>query len=71
MRKKPPVRLVVHLPETKEERDRLSRIMAELHGEEIIRQIRELDCPGEQKLLLLQDVMQAIQTQSPEAASAH
>lgn len=64
MRKPTPVNLIVYRPRTEQEQTELARRIAGIHAETVLRQVKELSCPAEQKKELLEAIVQT-------AAQAH
>lgn len=58
MRKPTPVNLIVYRPRTEQEQTELARRIAGIHAETVLRQVKELSCPAEQKRELLEAVVQ-------------
>lgn len=52
------VNLIMHRPETGRGQESLARMTAELHADAIVRQLKSLTCPDEQKLALLNAVIE-------------
>ena len=57
MRTSPPIQLVVHFPQTEDGRQELARRVADVHASFVISTIRNLNCSANQKLELLQTVI--------------
>ena len=58
MRKPTPVNLIVYRPRTEQEQTELARRIAGIHAEIVLRQVQELSCPAEQKMELLEAVVE-------------
>ena len=58
MRKPTPVNLIVYRPRTEQEQTELARRIAGIHAETVLRQVKELSCPAEQKRALLDAVVE-------------
>lgn len=58
MRKPTPVNLIVYRPRTEQEQTELARRIAGIHAETVLRQVKELSCPAEQKRELLEGVVE-------------
>lgn len=58
MRKPTPVNLIVYRPRTEQEQNKLARCIAGIHAETVLRQVKELSCPAEQKMELLERVVE-------------
>ena len=59
MRKPTPVNLIVYRPRTEQEQTELARRIAGIHADAVLRQVKELSCPAEQKKELLEGVIEA------------
>ena len=57
MRKSAPIRLAVFLPDTDAAKEALAKAIAQVHADAVMREILALSCPTEQKLALLDAVM--------------
>ena len=57
MRKSAPIRLIVLPPDTDAAKDALAKAIAQVHADAVMREILALSCPTEQKLALLDAVM--------------
>lgn len=57
MRKSAPIKLIVHYPTTEEGKLELAGRVADVHAGFVVNTINKLDCPPEQKLELLQAVI--------------
>lgn len=57
MRKSAPIKLIVHYPTTEEGKRELAGRVADVHAGFVVNTINKLDCPLEQKLELLQAVI--------------
>lgn len=55
------VSITIHAPERKEAQQKLERQLADVYAEYIITTVSKLDCLPEQKLELLQSVIDTIQ----------
>ena len=53
MRKTPPIKIIVHYPQTQQGKQEL----ADVHADAVVSTINKLDCPLKQKLDLLQAVI--------------
>ena len=52
--------VIAHYPETPDKRSELSKRVAKLHAESIIRYIEKLNCPADQKLAIIDSIIAAI-----------
>ena len=68
MRKPTPVNLITHFPHTEEATAELARRAATIHADAVLRQIKELSCPVEQKMELLEAVVQTAAQTLPSDA---
>ena len=59
MRKSAPIRLTVLPPDTDAAKEALAKAIAQVHADAVMREILALSCPTEQKLALLDAVMDA------------
>ncbi|MBR6570579.1 MAG: hypothetical protein IKK75_09010 [Clostridia bacterium] len=66
MAKSAPFSVLVHIPEDAAKKQQLARKTAQLHAEYVISSIRELKCPAEQKLALLERVIAQIKQTASE-----
>ena len=57
MRKSAPIRLTVVPPDTDAAKEALAKGIAQVHADAVMREILALSCPTEQKLALLDAVM--------------
>lgn len=57
MRKFAPIRLTVFSPDTDAAQEALAKGIAQVHADAVMREILALSCPTEQKLALLDAVM--------------
>ena len=57
MRKSAPIRLTVFPPDTDAAQEALAKGIAQVHADAVMREILALSCPTEQKLALLDAVM--------------
>ena len=57
MRKSAPIRLTVFTPDTDAAKEALAKAIAHVHADAVMREILALSCPTEQKLALLDAVM--------------
>ena len=57
MRKTPPIKIIVHYPQTQQGKQELAQRLADVHADAVISAINKLDCPLKQKLDLLQAVI--------------
>ena len=57
MRKTPPIKIIVHYPQTQQGQQELAQRLADVHADAVVSAINKLDCPLKQKLDLLQAVI--------------
>ena len=57
MRKTPPIKIIVHYPQTQQGKQELAQRLADVHADAVVSAINKLDCPLKQKLDLLQAVI--------------
>ena len=60
------LKIIVHYPETPEKRDLFHARVAKFHAEYVAQYIEKLNCPTEQKLKLLDAVVQTVLEESEE-----
>ena len=63
MRKSAPIRLTVFPPDTDAAQEALAKGIAQVHANAVMQEILALSCPTEQKLALLDAVMDAAKKQ--------
>ena len=59
MKKNTPVTIIVHAPQTEDGRRKLAERVSELHADHIMETLTKLNCPQNQKLALLQAIIDA------------
>ena len=59
-----PINLVVYYPKTAEGQEELARRVSDVHAAAVTRRIKSLNCPTNQKLALLDAVIETIKTRS-------
>ena len=64
IRQSKPIQLVVHHPQTEKEQLALARRVSDIHADAVIRQLRELNCPAEQKQSLLDAMIHTVKSQN-------
>ena len=57
IRKMAPINVIVHFPTTEEGKEDLARRVSDVHAAAVIQRIKELNCPTQQKLDLLDAVI--------------
>lgn len=60
-RKSAPIHLIVHSPQTEEGKSELSRRTALIHADMVNHRLQGLDCPAEQKVTLLDAIIETVQ----------
>ena len=58
-RKSAPIHVIVHYPKTEEGKRELAERVASVHADMVNQHIKKLNCPSEQKVQLLDAVIQA------------
>ena len=66
IRKMAPINLIVYYPKTAEGQEELAKRAAEVHANVVTQHIKQLNCPTDQKLELLDAVIQTAQNNSRE-----
>lgn len=66
VRKSAPIHIIVHSPTRPDDKIELSKRIAEVHAQAVIRQIKDLNCPTSQKLTLLDAVIRTAKENSRE-----
>jgi len=66
IRKKAPINLIVHVPETEAGKEELAKRVSEVHAEAVIRRLNGLNCPAGQKLALLDAIIEAVKKENRE-----
>lgn len=61
-----PVNLVMHFPKTEEGQAELARLVSEVHAAAVIRQVNTLNCPTNQKQVLLNEIIEIVKKNSRE-----
>ena len=54
--------MVVHYPKAADKQDELSKMVAMLYAESIVRYIEKLNCPAEQRLAIIDSIIEYIKT---------
>ena len=57
MRRPGPVKVIVYCPKNEKEQRELATRAAQVHAESVLRRIEELGCPNEQKVQLLDAII--------------
>lgn len=58
------IRVIVHMPETKIERQQLAREIADIYAEYITIEIDALKCPAEQKMRIMETIIDQLSENS-------
>ena len=66
IRKMVPINLIVYYPQTPEGQEELAKRADEVHANVVTQHIKQLNCPTDQKLKLLDAVIQTAKTNSRE-----
>lgn len=61
MKRYAPINLMIHHPNTEEAKLELAKHVAQVHAESVSASIKRLNCPANQKLLLLNTIIAAAQ----------
>lgn len=61
-----PIRLTVYYPKTEEGQEELARRVSEIHAAAVIQRLKSLPCPTQQKLNLLDAVIDTVKKRSRE-----
>ena len=54
MRKTPPIKIIVHYPQTQQGKQELAQRLADVHADAVVSAINKLDCPPDGKRLTKQ-----------------
>ena len=54
--------MVVHYPKAADKRNELSKSVAILYAESIVRYIEKLNCPAEQRLAIMDAILETVKT---------
>lgn len=68
-RKSAPINVIMHYPETEEGKQELARRVASVHADFTIQYIQNLKCPTEQKIQLLDAVINDVKKELNHEAS--
>lgn len=71
MGKKSQINIVVHYPKTEAGRQELANRAAQIHADSIIEKIKSLKCPAEQKVKLLDAVIEDAKKAVEKPKKAH
>lgn len=66
MRHSAPIHIIVHEPTSLDGKTELARRVADVHAQVVLRRIKELNCPTNQKLELLDAVIKTAKARSRE-----
>ena len=50
MRKTPPIKIIVHYPQTQQGKQELAQRLADVHADAVVSTINKLDCPPDVKI---------------------
>lgn len=59
IRRSAPIHIIIHYPKTEAGKCELTRRVADIHADMVNRYIQKLNCPSEQKIALLDAVIEA------------
>jgi hypothetical protein len=68
MRKSSRIRLILYPPETPQGKEELARQVADIHAEAVIRRLKTLSCPADQKQALLDALIRTVREETGEQA---
>ena len=54
--------MVVHYPKAADKQDELSKMVAMLYTESIVRYVEKLNCPAEQRLAIMDAILETVKT---------
>lgn len=66
MRKPQPINVILYGPRTEQGKEELANRVASVHADAVLRRIRDLQCPQEQKDELLDAIIAAVMQRSKE-----
>ena len=66
IRKMAPINLIVYYPKTDEGKEKLARRVSDVHAAAVNQRLKSLNCPTNQKLILLDAVIRTVKTRSRE-----
>lgn len=66
IRKIAPIKLIVYYPKTEEGKEELARRVSDIHAASVIQRLKSLNCPTQQKLELLDAVIDTAKKRSRE-----
>ena len=61
-----PITVIVHRPTTEEGKEELARRVADVHANAVMQRIKDLNCPDQQKLDLMDAVIRTVKERSAE-----
>lgn len=62
------MKIIVHYPKTEEGKQELARRVASVHADAVLSRIKSLDCPDQQKLALIDAIIEDIRAQAADKA---
>ena len=66
IRKMAPINVIMHFPSTEDGKKELARRVSDVHAAAVIQRIKELNCPTQQKLDLLDAVIKTAKENNGE-----
>ena len=65
-----PIKLIVHYPSTPEGRHALENQVARVHADFLLSRVKSLSCPSDQKLALIDSVIEKLDSGAGKGSSA-
>lgn len=66
LRKHGPVNVIVYLPKTEEGKKQLAQCVSDVHASAVNQKLTSLNCPTQQKLELLNAIIETVKSNSKE-----
>ena len=66
IRRMAPINVIMHFPSTEDGKEELARRVSDVHAAAVIQRIKELNCPTQQKLDLLEAVIKTAKENNGE-----
>ena len=57
-----PIQVIIHYPKTEEGKRELARCIAVVHADKVNQTIKKLNCPSEQKVQLLDSIIETVKS---------